>query len=483
MLLSHLILDSDCQRHQWRDVEIASVTFDSRQVQAGTLFVAQVGTHVDGHAYIDRAIAAGAVAVVCQQLPQQLADGVVYLTTADSSRMLGEVASAFYGHPSRKLKLVGITGTNGKTTTVTLLHALFRQHGCHVGLLSTIVNKIDDAVVPATHTTPDAVELNALLARMVEAGCQYCFMEVSSHSVVQQRIAGLTFAGGIFSNITHDHLDFHKTMAAYIEAKKGFFDALPADAFALVNIDDRNGRVMVQNTAAHVYTYSLRQVADFRCRLVDSSFDGLHLQLDGAEVWCRLVGRFNAYNLTAIYAAAVLCGVQRDEALRLLSALEPAAGRFSMVQGNGINAVVDYAHTPDALDNVISTINDIRQPSQTLITVVGCGGDRDKTKRPEMAQIAVQGSGRVILTSDNPRTEDPEAILDDMEAGLTDEDRRRVVRISDRRSALQAAVMMAQPGDIILVAGKGHETYQEVNGVRHHFDDREEMEKLLETKK
>ena len=483
MLLSHLILDSDCQRHQWRDVEIFSVTFDSRQVQAGTLFVAQVGTHVDGHAYIDRAIAAGAVAVVCQQLPQQLADGVVYLTAADSSRMLGEVASAFYGHPSRKLKLVGITGTNGKTTTVTLLHALFRQHGCHVGLLSTIVNKIDDAVVPATHTTPDAVELNALLARMVEAGCQYCFMEVSSHSVVQQRIAGLTFAGGIFSNITHDHLDFHKTMAAYIAAKKGFFDALPADAFALVNIDDRNGRVMVQNTAAHVYTYSLRQVADFRCRLVDSSFDGLHLQLDGAEVWCRLVGRFNAYNLTAIYAAAVLCGVQRDEALRLLSALEPAAGRFSMVQGNGINAVVDYAHTPDALDNVISTINDIRQPSQTLITVVGCGGDRDKTKRPEMAQIAVQGSGRVILTSDNPRTEDPEAILDDMEAGLTGEDRRRVVRISDRRSALQAAVMMAQPGDIILVAGKGHETYQEVNGVRHHFDDREEMEKLLETKK
>lgn len=483
MLLSHLILDSDCQRHQWRDVEISSVTFDSRQVQAGTLFVAQVGTHVDGHAYIDRAIAAGAVAVVCQQLPQQLVDGVVYLTTADSSRMLGEVASAFYGHPSRKLKLVGITGTNGKTTTVTLLHALFRQHGCHVGLLSTIVNKIDDAVVPATHTTPDAVELNALLARMVEAGCQYCFMEVSSHSVVQQRIAGLTFAGGIFSNITHDHLDFHKTMAAYIAAKKGFFDMLPADAFALVNIDDRNGRVMVQNTAAHVYTYSLRQVADFRCRLVDSSFDGLHLQLDGAEVWCRLVGRFNAYNLTAIYAAAVLCGVQRDEALRLLSALEPAAGRFSMVQGNGINAVVDYAHTPDALDNVISTINDIRQPSQTLITVVGCGGDRDKTKRPEMAQIAVQGSGRVILTSDNPRTEDPEAILDDMEAGLTDEDRRRVVRISDRRSALQTAVMMAQPGDIILVAGKGHETYQEVNGVRHHFDDREEMEKLLETKK
>lgn len=479
MLLSQLIKDSQCQRHQWQDIDIAAVTFDSRQVQAGTLFVAQVGTHVDGHAYIDRAVAAGASAVVCQQLPATLADGVVYLTTDDSSRMLGEVASAFYGHPSRKLKLVGITGTNGKTTTVTLLHALFRNRGEHTGLLSTIVNKIDDTVVPATHTTPDAVELNALLARMVEAGCRYCFMEVSSHAVVQQRIAGLTFAGGIFSNITHDHLDFHKTMAAYIAAKKGFFDALPSDAFALVNIDDRNGRVMVQNTAAKVYTYSLRQMADFRCRLVDSSFDGLHLQLDGAEVWCRLVGRFNAYNLTAIYSTAILCGVEREEALRLLSALEPAAGRFSMVQGNGINAVVDYAHTPDALDNVISTINDIRQASQTLITVVGCGGDRDKTKRPEMAQIAVQGSGRVILTSDNPRTENPEAILDDMEAGLSDEDKKRVVRISDRRSALRAAVMMAQPGDIILVAGKGHETYQEVNGVRHHFDDREEMEKLL----
>lgn len=479
MLLSQLIKDSQCQRHQWQDIDIAAVTFDSRQVQAGTLFVAQVGTHVDGHAYIDRAVAAGASAVVCQQLPATLANGVVYLTTDDSSRMLGEVASAFYGHPSRKLKLVGITGTNGKTTTVTLLHALFRNRGEHTGLLSTIVNKIDDTVVPATHTTPDTVELNALLARMVEAGCRYCFMEVSSHAVVQQRIAGLTFAGGIFSNITHDHLDFHKTMAAYIAAKKGFFDALPSDAFALVNIDDRNGRVMVQNTAAKVYTYSLRQMTDFRCRLVDSSFDGLHLQLDGAEVWCRLVGRFNAYNLTAIYSTAILCGVEREEALRLLSALEPAAGRFSMVQGNGINAVVDYAHTPDALDNVISTINDIRQASQTLITVVGCGGDRDKTKRPEMAQIAVQGSGRVILTSDNPRTENPETILDDMEAGLSYEDKKRVVRISDRRSALSAAVMMAQPGDIILVAGKGHETYQEVNGVRHHFDDREEMEKLL----
>ena len=479
MLLSQLIKDSDCQRHQWRDVEISSVTFDSRQVKAATLFVAQVGTHVDGHAYIDRAIEAGAVAVVCQQLPQQLKEGVVYLTAADSSRMLGEVASSFYGHPSRRLKLVGITGTNGKTTTVTLLHALFRGLGEHVGLLSTIVNKIDETVVPATHTTPDAVELNALLAKMVAAGCKYCFMEVSSHSVVQQRIAGLTFAGGIFSNITHDHLDFHKTMAAYVAAKKGFFDALPADAFALVNLDDRNGRIMVQNTAAHVYTYSLRQMADFRCRLIDSSFDGLHLQLDGSEVWCRLVGRFNAYNLTAIYGAAVLCGVERAEALRLLSALEPAAGRFTMVQGNGINAVVDYAHTPDALDNVISTINDIRQASQTLITVVGCGGDRDKTKRPEMAQIAAQGSGRVILTSDNPRTENPEAILDDMEAGLSDDDRKRVVRISDRRSALQTAVMMAQSGDIILVAGKGHETYQEINGVRHHFDDREEMEKLL----
>lgn len=483
MRLSQLIKDSECQCHQWCDVEIAAITFDSRQVQNGTLFVAQVGVHVDGHAYIDRAVASGAVAVVCQQLPQCLHEGVVYLTTSDSNRMLGEVSSVFFGYPSRQLQLVGITGTNGKTTTVTLLHSLFRQHGEHVGLLSTIVNKIDDMVVPATHTTPDAVELNALLARMVEAGCRYCFMEVSSHSVVQQRIAGLTFAGGVFSNITHDHLDFHKTMAAYIAAKKGFFDMLPSNAFALVNIDDRNGRVMVQNTMARVATYSLCQMADFRCRLVDSSFDGLHLQMDGNEVWCRLVGRFNAYNLTAIYATAVLCGLDRDEALRLLSVLEPAAGRFTIVRGNGINAVVDYAHTPDALENVISTINNVRQSDQTLITVVGCGGDRDKTKRPEMAQIAVRGSGRTIFTSDNPRTEDPNAILDDMEAGLTDEECQHLVRIPDRRSALQAAVMMAQPNDIILVAGKGHETYQEVDGVRHHFDDCEEMHKLLQQNK
>lgn len=479
MLLSQLIIESECQRHQWADVDIAAVAFDSRQVSAGTLFVAQTGTRVDGHNYIAQAVAAGASAVVCEHLPQELAAGVVYLTTDDSSRMLGEVASAFYGHPSRKLKLVGVTGTNGKTTTVTLLHSLFRHRGDHAGLLSTIVNKIDDAEIPASHTTPDAVELNGLLARMVQAGCRYCFMEVSSHSVVQQRIAGLTFAGGIFSNITHDHLDFHHTMAAYIAAKKGFFDGLPSDAFALVNLDDRNGLVMVQNTKAQVYTYSLRQMADFRCRVIDSSFDGLQLQLDDVEVWCRLVGRFNAYNLTAIYATAVLCGLERVEALRLLSVLEPANGRFALVQGGDINAVIDYAHTPDALENVVGTINAIRRPEQTLITVVGCGGDRDRTKRPEMARIAVQGSGRVILTSDNPRTENPETILDEMEAGLTDDEKLRVLRISDRRSALRAAVMTARPGDIVLVAGKGHETYQEINGVRHHFDDREEMEKLL----
>ncbi|KWW29834.1 MAG: UDP-N-acetylmuramyl tripeptide synthetase [bacterium P3] len=481
MRLSQLIQHAACKPCQWSDADISAVTFDSRDVHPGTLFVAQTGTRVDGHDYIGQAVASGAAAIVCQRLPEQLAPDVVYLVTDNSSRMLGEVASAFYGHPSRKLKLVGITGTNGKTTTATLLHSLFRRRGDHAGLLSTIVNKIDDVELPASHTTPDAVELNALLARMVAAGCSYCFMEVSSHAVVQQRIAGLVFSGGVFSNLTHDHLDFHKTMAAYIAAKKGFFDALPADAFALVNIDDRNGHVMIQNTAAHCYTYSLRQVADFRCRLIDSAFSGLHLQLDGVETWCRLVGRFNAYNLTAIYAAAVLCGVDRDEARLLLSGLDAAAGRFSMVQGNGLNAVIDYAHTPDALDNVISTVNDIRQPAQTLITVVGCGGDRDKTKRPEMARIAVRGSGRVILTSDNPRSEDPESILDDMEAGLSPDERQRVLRIADRRSALRAAVMMAQPGDIILVAGKGHETYQEVSGVRHHFDDREEMQKLLKT--
>ncbi len=461
------------------DPEVSDICFDSRKVGKGSCFVAQVGTKVDGHQYIDATIKAGAVAVVCQQLPETQQKGVAYVVVENSDVALGIMADNYYDHPSRHLKLVGITGTNGKTTTVTLLHRMFRSHGCHVGLISTIVNKIDEDEIPTTHTTPDALELNRLMHQMVEAGCEYAFMEVSSHSVVQNRIAGLTFAGGIFSNITHDHLDFHKTMANYIAAKKMFFDNLPVNAFALTNIDDRNGMVMVQNTKADVKTYSLLKSADFTCKVMEDTFQGLQLKMNGQEVYTRLVGRFNAYNLTAIYGAAVLLGVAPDEALRLLSTLSAAEGRFQYVSGKGLIAIVDYAHTPDALENVLSTINDIRRPSQLLFTVVGCGGDRDTTKRPEMARIALKLSDRLILTSDNPRTEDPEGILDDMEAGLTDAEKGMVVRITDRRSAIKTAVMMAREGDIILVAGKGHEKYQDVQGVKHHFDDVEELQKLL----
>ena len=460
--------------------EVTDICFDSRKVGQGSCFVAQVGTKVDGHQYIDACIRQGAVAVVCERMPQKVSPQVAYVVVENSDLALGVMADNFYGHPSRQLRLIGITGTNGKTTTVTLLHRMFRQNGYHVGLLSTIVNKIDEVEVPATHTTPDALELNSLLHQMVQAGCQYAFMEVSSHAIVQHRIGGLTFAGGIFSNITHDHLDFHKTMANYIAAKKMFFDNLPAEAFALTNIDDRNGMVMVQNTKARVQTYSLQRMADFRCRVVEDTFQGLQLEMNGREVWTRLVGRFNAYNLTAIYAAAVLSGIDEAEALRLLSTLEAAEGRFQYVSGKGITAIVDYAHTPDALENVLSTINDIRRDCQQLITVVGCGGDRDKTKRPEMAKIACTLSDRLILTSDNPRTEDPERILDDMEAGLSLEEKGQVVRITDRRQAIKTAVMMAKEGDIILVAGKGHEKYQDINGVKHHFDDREELCGLVE---
>lgn len=461
------------------DPEVKDICFDSRGVIDGCCFVARVGTHVDGHDYIDQAVRQGAVAVVCQQRPASLPAGVVCALVGDSDRALGVMADNFFGHPSRRLKLIGVTGTNGKTTTVTLLHRLFRACGLHAGLLSTIVNRIDDEEVPASHTTPDALELNRLLRRMVDAGCQYAFMEVSSHAVVQRRIEGLTFAGGVFSNLTHDHLDFHKTMANYIAAKKGFFDSLPSSAFALVNIDDRNGMVMVQNTLAHISTYSLQRMADFRCRVVEESFGGMVLELNGREVCTPLVGRFNAYNLTAIWGTALLCGLEERETLRLLSTLTAAEGRFQRVEGRGITAIVDYAHTPDALQNVLTTINDLRSKGQSLITVVGCGGDRDRSKRPEMAAIACKLSDRVILTSDNPRTEGPLAILCEMESGLTPADLSRVARIVDRRQAIRTAVMMAREGDIVLVAGKGHEKYQDVGGVKHPFDDRFELEQVL----
>ncbi len=479
MKLKEIIQGIDCELHGGSDIEVADLQFDSRKVGKGTMFVAQRGTKVDGHSFIDMAVDKGATAVVCEELPEVPTAGVTYVKVSDSSFALGLMAANYYGHPTDQLNLVGITGTNGKTTTVTLLHRMFRNLGFHVGLVSTIVNKIDEEELPTGHTTPDALELNQLLRRMVEAGCQYAFMEVSSHAVVQHRIAGLRFAGGIFSNITHDHLDFHKTMANYIAAKQGFFSSLPKEAWALTNIDDRNGMVMVQNSAAKVHTYSLMRPADFRCKVIEDSFEGTHLQINNHELWCRLVGRFNAYNLTAIYAAAVLCGADENEALRQLSMLEAAPGRFQYVAGRGITAIVDYAHTPDALQNVISTINEIRRDTQQLITVVGCGGDRDRTKRPEMAQIAAEGSDKLVLTSDNPRTEDPDAILDEMESGLDAMQLCRAVRITDRRQAIRTACMMAKEGDIVLVAGKGHETYQEVNGVRSHFDDVEELTKCL----
>lgn len=479
MKLKDILKGIGCRLQGSADVEVKDLQFDSRKVTAGTLFVAQVGTKVDGHDFIARAVASGAAAVLCQRIPEGAPDGVTYVVVDNSDRALGEAAANYYGHPSRQLKLVGITGTNGKTTTVTLLHRMFRMAGNHVGLISTIVNKIDEEEIPTGHTTPDALELNRLLSRMVQAGCRFCFMEVSSHSVVQQRIAGLEFSGAIFSNITHDHLDFHKTMANYIAAKKGFFDALPPSAWALTNVDDKNGRVMVQNTRAKVHTYGLNHLGDFHCRVLEEGFEGMHLNINGNDLWSRLVGRFNAYNLLAIYGAAVLSGIEPAEAVRLLTLLEPAPGRFQYVSGKGITAIVDYAHTPDALENVIGTINDIRRKNQQLITVVGCGGDRDKTKRPEMAQIASKGSDKLVLTSDNPRSENPESILDDMEAGLSPEQLCHTVRITDRRQAIRTACMMAREGDIILIAGKGHEKYQEVNGVRSHFDDVEEVEREL----
>lgn len=479
MLLKDIIKGIEAQVTGTVELEVKNLQFDSRCVEQGTLFVAQRGTKVDGHNYIAGAVKTGAVAVVCENLPTDMCSDVTYIKVKDSSETLGLMADNFYGHPSRQLKLIGVTGTNGKTTTVTLLHRMFRRLGYHAGLISTIVNKVDEEELPTGHTTPDALELNRLLRRMVDAGCQYAFMEVSSHAVVQHRIAGVRFAGAIFSNITHDHLDFHKTMANYIAAKKGFFDGLSKEAWALVNEDDKNGLVMVQNCRAEVHTYGLMHASDYQCRVLEDTFEGMHLNINGHELWCRLVGRFNAYNLTAIFGAAVLCGVPEGEALLQLSILEAAPGRFQYVNGRGITGIVDYAHTPDALQNVISTINQIRRSTQQLITVVGCGGDRDRTKRPEMAAIAAEGSDKLVLTSDNPRTEDPDNILDEMEQGLSAQQLSHVVRITDRRQAIRTACMMAQEGDIVLVAGKGHENYQEVNGVRHHFDDVEELEKEL----
>lgn len=473
-----IISGIECQAFGSTDTEVRTLQLDSRRVSDGTLFFAVVGTATDGHAYIGSAVESGAVAIVCQHLPEQLSERVCYIVVEDTSAVVGQMASNFYDRPSEQLKLVGITGTNGKTTTVTLLYEMFRALGYRVGLLSTVENRIDGRVVPTSHTTPDPITLNALLAEMVEVGCDYCFMEVSSHSIVQRRIGGLHFAGALFSNITHDHLDYHKSFAEYIRAKKLFFDELPREAFALVNIDDRNGEVMVQNCRAKIHRLSLRSMADFVGRVIEMHLDGMLLRVDGRELWVRFLGRFNAYNLLTVYGAAVLLGADKEEVLRVLSMLSSVNGRFEALRSeDGVTAIVDYAHTPDALQNVIDTINDIRGAGRLTI-VVGCGGNRDKSKRPEMAQIAVHGGDRAILTSDNPRGESPDAILDDMVAGLDPTD--RYLRITDRREAIRTAVMMAEAGDVILIAGKGHETYQEIEGVKHHFDDREQVREAFD---
>ena len=459
------------------EVEIASVCFDSREVKDGALFVAVRGVHTDGHLFVDKVAAAGAAAIVVEELPTEMLDGVTYLLVNDSAYVLGLVAGNFYGNPSKDLKLVGVTGTNGKTTVATLLFNLFDHLGYQVGLLSTVENRIGDRIIPATHTTPDPVALNQLLREMVEEGCDYCFMEVSSHAVVQQRIAGLRFAGGIFTNITHDHLDFHKTFSNYIKAKKCFFDELDRYAFALTNIDDKNGAVMLQNTFGHRKTYGLQSMADFKAKVIESHFDGMLLQIDGQEVWVKLVGGFNAYNILAVYGAAILLEQETLKVLTALSEITGAEGRFETVRSaKGIVGVVDYAHTPDAVENVLETIQQLRTGTQQIITVLGCGGDRDRTKRPEMAKVALKYSDKVIITSDNPRTEDPLAIIKEMEAGIPADKKKNTFSISDRREAIRAACHLASPGDIVLIAGKGHEKYQEINGVRHHFDDREELE-------
>ncbi len=462
------------------DIDITGIQFDSRKVGEGNLFVAQDGTTVDGHNFITDCVAKGAKAVLLSKkefLPSQ-PDGVTYILTNDADEALGQMASKWFGEPSKKLTLVGVTGTNGKTTIATLLYKLTRALGHKAGLLSTVVNYVDDQSVPATHTTPDALELNALLAKMVAAGCSYAFMEVSSHSIAQRRIAGLDFDGALFTNLTRDHIDYHKTFDNYRDTKKRLFDDLKPTAFAVTNKDDKNGLVMTQNCKAAVYTYSTRAMADYRAQILEEGFDGMLLQLDGQEVFVPLVGRFNVSNLLCIYGAAINLGFDKIEILRVLSTLTPVNGRFETIRSpKGWTAIIDYAHTPDAVDNVIQTINEIRKGK--LFTVVGCGGNRDKGKRPMMAQIAKHGSDQLILTSDNPRDEEPDDILRDMAAGLTDEELRSTLIISDRESAIKTACTLAQANDVILVAGKGHEDYQIIKGVKHHFDDHEIVRKCI----
>jgi len=455
------------------DVLVNNIHIDSRKVSLGDCFIAIKGSNLDAHQFIPAVIQSGASVIVCQELPNEKNEGIVYVQVADTSDALGKIASSFYGNPSHSLKLVGVTGTNGKTSVATLLYRLFRKMNFNVGLISTVENKINEDTIPSTHTTPDAIQLNALLRRISDAGCEYCFMEVSSHALDQKRVVGLKFDGAIFTNITHDHLDYHKTFDNYIKAKKLFFDNLPSTAFAITNSDDRNGMVMLQNCDAKHYSYSLKSNSDFKCKIIENSIFGLHLLIDGIEVHTSLIGEFNAYNITAVYAASVLLGIEKMKALEIISELQPPSGRFQQILSNQekILGIIDYAHTPDALKNVIHTIRSFKNDNQQLITVIGCGGDRDRTKRPLMGQVASRFSDKCILTSDNPRSENPAEIIDEMYKGVEVIDRKKVLINTDRREATKMAVSLAGANDIILLAGKGHEKYQEINGVKHHYDD------------
>ena len=463
------------------ETEIIGVNIDSRKIEKGHLFVAIKGTQTDGHKFIAKAIELGATAILCEDMPEEKIEGISYLQVASTEDVVGQVATNFYGNPSKKLKLVGVTGTNGKTTIATLLYNMFRKFGHRCGLLSTVCNYIEDEAIAADHTTPDPIELNHLLHRMVEAGCEYAFMECSSHAIAQKRIGGLTFAGGIFTNLTRDHLDYHKTFENYRNAKKAFFDGLPKEAFAITNADDKNGSVMVQNCKANIKTYSIRQMADFRAHIIECHFEGMYLEINGREVGVQFIGKFNVSNLLAVYGAAVMLGKNPEDVLVVMSTLKSVAGRLEPIRSkDGITAVVDYAHTPDALENVLNAIHEVLEGKEGhVITVCGAGGNRDKGKRPLMAQEAVKQSDRVIITSDNPRFEEPQDIINDMLAGLTPQQMKKVVSIVNRKEAIRTACMMAQKGDVILIAGKGHEDYQEIKGVKHHFDDREVVRNIF----
>ena len=462
-------------------IDITGVNIDSRKIEKGHLFVAMKGTQTDGHKFIPKALELGASAVLCEDLPAEKAEGVTYVQVTSTESAVGPVATVFFGEPSQKLRLVGVTGTNGKTTIATLLYNMFRKFGHKCGLLSTVCNYIEDEAIPADHTTPDPIELNRLLGRMVDAGCEYAFMECSSHAIAQQRIGGLKFTGGLFTNLTRDHLDYHKTFENYRDAKKAFFDSLPKDAFAITNADDKNGSVMVQNCKANVKTYSTRSMADFRARIIECHFEGMYLEIDGKEVGVQFIGKFNVSNLLAVYGAAVMLGKKPEDILLVLSTLKSVAGRLEPIRSKeGVTAIVDYAHTPDALENVLNAIHEVLDgKGGQVITVCGAGGNRDKGKRPLMAQEAAKQSDRVIITSDNPRFEEPQDIINDMLAGLSAQQMKKTLSISDRKEAIRTACMMAQKGDVILIAGKGHEDYQEIKGVKHHFDDREIVREIF----